>query len=68
MMQFALSVAEDRPIQAPPEFALRDIEAWNAMILSHFKHKPVPIPVDRDESNELHQDLVAGKSDLHWHA
>jgi predicted dehydrogenase len=67
MIQFEMSVAEDRPIQAPPEFALRDIEAWNAMILSHFRHKPVKIPVDRGEYTQLHQELVAGKHDLHWH-
>ena len=66
LLQFALSVAEDRPIQAPPEFALRDIETWNAMILSHFKHKPVRIPVDRDEYAALHADLVAGRYDFHW--
>jgi predicted dehydrogenase len=66
-LQFALSVAEGRPVQAPPEFALRDIEAWNAMVLSHFKHKAVRIPVDRDEYSALHQGLVAGKYDLHWH-
>jgi predicted dehydrogenase len=65
-VQFALSVTEDRPIQAPPEFALRDIEAWNAMILSHFRQKPVKIPVDRAEYAELRQELVAGKHDLHW--
>jgi predicted dehydrogenase len=66
LVQFARSVAEDTPIQAPPEFALRDIETWNAMILSHFKHKPVQIPLDRDEYTQLHQDLMAGKYDLHW--
>jgi UDP-N-acetyl-2-amino-2-deoxyglucuronate dehydrogenase len=66
-LQFALSVAEDRLVQAPPEFALRDIEAWNAMVLSHFKHKAVQIPVDRDEYSALHQDLIAGRYDLHWH-
>ncbi len=65
-LQFALSVAEDRPVQAPPQFALRDIEAWNAVVLSHFGHKPVQIPVDRDEYSALRQGLVAGKYDLHW--
>jgi len=67
MKQFALSITEDRPILSPPEFALRDIEVWNAMILSHFKHKSVRIPVPRGETTELHQGLVAGKYDLHWH-
>lgn len=66
LLQFARSVTEDRPVQAPLEYALRDIEAWNAMVLSHFKHKPVSIPVDRDEYAALHADLVAGKHDLHW--
>ena len=68
LAQFATSIAEDKPIQAPPGFALRDIETWNAMILSHFKHQPVTLPVDRDEYNDLHRDLVAGKYNLHWHS
>lgn len=65
---FALSVAEDKPIQAPPEFALRDIEVWNAMILSHFRNRPVKLPVDRGEYDELFEELKAGKHDLHWPA
>jgi predicted dehydrogenase len=67
LAQFARSVAEGTPVQAPPEYALRDIETWNAMLLSHFRHKPVPIPVDRDEYGALHEELVAGRHDLHWH-
>jgi hypothetical protein len=66
LVQFALSVTEDRPIQAPPEYALRDIETWNAMVLSHFRHKPVQIPLDRDEYETLREELVAGKHDLRW--
>ena len=66
MIQFAMSVAEDRPVQAPPEFALHDIETWNAMVLSHFRQKPVSIPVARDEYAALRRELVAGAHDLHW--
>lgn len=33
---------------------------------SHFRHKPVKIPVPRGEYAELHQGLTAGKHDLHW--
>jgi hypothetical protein len=66
LVQFALSVTEGRPVQAPPEYALRDIETWNAMVLSHFRHKPVQIPLDRGEYETLREELVAGEHDLHW--
>ena len=65
-LDFASAIAEGTPIISPPEFALRDIELWNAMVLSHFRHKPVTLPVDRDEYDELFAELVAGKHSLHW--
>jgi predicted dehydrogenase len=66
MLLFARAVLEDGPILSPPEYALRDIETWNAMVLSHFRHKPVSIPVDRDEYDELFEELTEGQHSLHW--
>ena len=65
-LMFARAVMEDKEPYAPPEFALRDIEVWNGIILSHFRHKPVKLPLDRAEYDDLFEEMKAGQHDLHW--
>jgi hypothetical protein len=66
-LQFAEAIAEDAEPYAPPEFALRDIELLNALIMSHFKRQPVKMPVPRAEYTQLLKDVDAGKyPSLRW--
>jgi predicted dehydrogenase len=65
-VQFARAVRDGAPAYITPELALRDIEVWNGLILSHFRRKAVKLPLDRAEYSALFEELKAGKHDIHW--
>ena len=57
----AMAILEDRSPFVSGESALKAIEMMNAIVLSHFKKRPVTIPLDRKEYTVLIKDLSEGK-------
>ena len=55
---FIGAVLDNHPPLSTAEDALRSLEITNAIILSSKKRKPLRLPIDRDEYDELLADLV----------
>lgn len=59
LQNFARAILYDEPLWAPGEEGLMAVELINAILLSSHRAKPVTIPVDRKEYDQLMAELKA---------